>query len=105
MPKGITSLTDAEAQYLFAKFAAPLFRVAKSPRQRTGAQRLARWLWLALVTGADIEAYVFQELEKVGKFEAGDIQIIKDRYYNEMKPSITPAELQALKARYQVKRR
>jgi hypothetical protein len=41
----------------------------------------------------------------VGKLEAEDIQIIKDRYYNEMKPSITQAELQALKARYQVKRR
>jgi hypothetical protein len=105
MPKGITSLTDAEAQYLFAKFAAPLFRAAKSPSQRTGAQRLAQWLWLALVTGADIEAFVFQELEKVGKLEAEDIQIIKDRYYNEMKPSITQAELQALKARYQVKRK
>ncbi len=105
MPKGITSLTNAEAQYLFAKFAAPLFRAAKSPSQRTGAQRLARWLWLALLTGADIEALVFHELEKVARLRAEDIQIVKDRYYKEMKPSITQAELQALKARYKVKRK
>jgi len=104
MPKSDTSLTDREAQALFAKFAAPVFRAAKSPSQRVGAQRLAEMLWLALVTGKDTEAFIWKELKKVG-IQTEDIQIVKDRYYNEMKPSITPVELQALKARYKVKRK
>jgi len=33
------------------------------------------------------------------------IQVIKDRYYLEMKPIITMEELQALKARYNVKKK
>ena len=95
-------LTDEEARNLFAKFAAPVFRAAKSPAQGKGAQRLAQVLWLALVTGPEIEESVFGTLEGVGGISAEEIQIIKDRYYNEMKPSITKEELQALKARYKV---
>ena len=99
------SLTDRDAQNLFAKFAAPVFRAAKSPTQEKGAQRLAQLLWQALVTGPEIEAAVFQTLEAVGGVHAQDIQIIKDRYHNEMKPSITTDELRALKARYKVKKK
>jgi len=35
-------LTDQEAHKLFAKFAAPIFRAAKTPSQQKGAQRLAK---------------------------------------------------------------
>lgn len=104
MPKPDILLTDREAQGLFAKFAAPMFRAAKSPSQRVGAQRLAEMLWLALVTGKDTEIFIWEELKKFG-IQTEDIQLVKDRYYNEMKPSITPEELQALKTRYKVKRK
>jgi len=63
MPKR-KNLTQQEAQKLFAKFAAPVFRAAKTPSQQKGAQRLAQALWLALVTGPGIEAATFEELEK-----------------------------------------
>ena len=43
-------------------------------------------------------------MEKIG-VDVEDVQAAKDRYYNEMKPSITPAELRALKARYKVKKK
>lgn len=102
---GREPLTDREARDLFAKFAAPVFRAAKSPDQKKGAQRLARMLWLALVTGPDIEAAVFGSLEEVGGIGAEDVQIIKDHYYNEMKPSITEEEVKALKARYKVRKK
>jgi len=98
-------LTDREAQELFARFAAPVFRAAKSPSQRKGAQRLAQTLWLALVTGPEIEEAVFQSLEEVGGLESEDIAIIKERYYSEMKPSITQEELLALKERYKVRKK
>jgi len=98
-------LTDREAQELFAKFAAPVFRAAKSPPQRKGAQRLAQALWLSLVTGPEIEEAVFQSLKEVYGLAAEDLAIIKERYYREMKPSITEEELQALKARYKVKKK
>jgi len=60
-------LTDQKAQELFTRFAAPVFRAAKTPAQRKGAQRLAQALWLALVTGPEIEEAVFQSLEGAGQ--------------------------------------
>jgi hypothetical protein len=98
-------LTDQKAQELFARFAAPVFRAAKTPSQRKGAQRLAQTLWLALATGPEIEEAVFQSLEEAGQLNPEDLAIIKERYYSEMKPSITEAELQALKERYKVRKR
>jgi len=98
------SLTDREAHDLFTRFAAPVFRAAKSLQQQRSAQRLTEMLWLALLTGPDIEATIWETLEKTG-LDAEDVQVAKDRYYNEMKPSITPAELRALKARYKVKKK
>lgn len=98
-------LTGREARELFAKFAPPVFRAAKSPSQRKGAQRLAQALRLALVTGPEIEEAVFQSLDRVDGLEAEDLAIIKARYYGEMKPSITAEELQALKACYKVKKK
>ena len=98
-------LTDQEARNLFAKFAAPVFRAARSPEQGKGAQRLAEVLWLALITVPEIEESVFQTLEDVDGISAEEIQIIKERYYNEMKPSITKEELRALKAQYRVRKK
>jgi hypothetical protein len=98
-------MTDQKAQELFARFAAPVFRAAKTPSQRKGAQRLVQMLWLALVTGPEIEEAVFQSLAGVGQLNPEGIAIVKERYYSEMKPSITEAELQALKERYKVRKR
>ena len=104
MPKH-KKLTDQDAHKLFAKFAAPIFRVAKTPSQQKGAQVLAKALWLALVTGPEIETSAFENLEKIMKVEAEDLAIIKERYYREMKPSITIEELSLLKAYYKVKKK
>ena len=57
-------LTDQEAHKLFAKFAAPVFRAAKTPPQQKGAQRLAQTLWQAFLTGPEIETSAFENLEK-----------------------------------------
>ena len=81
-----------------------MFRAAKSPSQEQSAQRLAQSLWLAMVTGLEIEDAFFQSLEEFD-LDAKDIQVIKDRYYDEMKPSITKEELRALKTRYRAKKR
>jgi hypothetical protein len=37
--------------------------------------------------------------------DAEGIQVIRDRYYREMKPAITEKKLQALKVRYEVKKK
>ncbi len=97
-------LTDLEAQNLFRRFAAPIFRAANSPARKEGAHGLAQMLWLALITGSEIEEIVFQELAKVG-IDAEGIEVIRNRYYREMKPAITEKELQALKIRYEVKKK
>src|SRR5450631_323571 len=74
-------LTDQEAHKLFAKFAAPIFRAAKTPSQQKGAQRLAQTLWQAFLTGPEIETSVFENLEKYFSLKTEDMVIIKERYY------------------------
>ena len=98
-------LTDQEAHKLFAKFAAPVFRAAKMPSQQKGAQRLAQTLWQAFLTGPEIETSVFENLEKYFSLKTEDLAIIKERYYLEMKPSITSEELSHLKAHYKVRKK
>ena len=98
-------LTDQEAHKLFAKFAAPIFRAAKTPSQQKGAQRLAQTLWQAFLTGPEIETSVFENLEKYFSLKTEDLAIIKKRYYLEMKPSITGEELSHLKAHYKVRKK
>ena len=98
-------LTDQETHKLFAKFAAPVFRAAKTPSQQKGAQRLAQTLWQAFLTGPEIETSVFENLEKFFSLKTEDLAIIKERYYLEMKQSITSEELSHLKAHYKVRKK
>ena len=98
-------LTDQEAHELFTKFAAPVLRAAKTPSQQKGAQRLAQTLWQAFLTGPEIETSVFESLEKYFSLKTEDLAIIKERYYLEMKPSITSEELSHLKAHYKVRKK
>ena len=101
MAKRTPRLTDQDEQRLLSRFAAPLFRSVRTADQTVGAERLLRTLWIALVTGPDMEAWVFQKLEEVGGLGGEDLQAVKERYYNEMKPCLAEEELQALQARYQ----
>ena len=98
-------MTDQEVHKLFAKFAAPIFRAVKTPSQQKGAQRLAQTLWQAFLTGPEIETSVFENLEKYFSLKTEDMVIIKERYYLEMKPSITSEELSHLKAHYKVRKK
>lgn len=97
-------LTDQAARNLFRRFAAPLFRSANSPSRKEAAQRLAQTLWLALVTGPEVEEILYRLLAERAKLNSEDIQAIQDCYYREMKPLITEEELRALKARYKVRK-
>ena len=97
-------LTDEETENLFRKFAVPLFRAADSPTRKEAAHSLSQMLWLALVTGKEIEEIVFGQLSEIG-IDPDGIQAIRERYYNEMKIAITEEEVRALKARYKVRKR
>jgi len=98
-------LTDQEVQNLFKKFAVPLFRVANSPTRKETAYELAQMLWLALITGPEIEEIVFQAIERIGKVDSENIRLIRDRYYREMKSAIIEEDLRALRAHYKVKKK
>jgi hypothetical protein len=97
-------LTNQQIQELFDRFAAPLFQAAGSPRQKEAAEQVAQVLWQALVTEPDHEELFFQTLHKAVGVSDQDLEIIKDRYYWEMKPKITEDELRALKEHYRVRR-
>jgi hypothetical protein len=97
-------LTNQQIQELFDRFAAPLSQAAGSPRQKEAAEQVAQVLWQALVTEPDHEELFFQTLHKAVGVSGQDLEIIKDRYYWEMKPKITEDELRALKEHYRVRR-
>ena len=101
MPKH-KKLTEQDAHKLFAKFAAPLFRVAKTPAQQESAQQLTQILWMAFITGSEIETATFEVIKKIPGVETEGLAAIEQRYYQEMKPSITNHELSLLKAYFKV---
>ena len=81
-------LTDQEAHKLFAKFAAPVLRAAKTPPQQKG-----------------IETTMFEDMKKLLNIQTEDLAVIKDRYYSEMKPSITSEELSLLRVYFKVRKK
>jgi hypothetical protein len=95
-------LTEQDAHKLFAKFAAPLFRVAKTPVQQESAQQLTQILWMAFITGSEIETATFEVIKKTPGVGTEGLALIEQRYCQEMKPSITNDELSLLKAYFKV---
>jgi hypothetical protein len=98
-------MTQEEAQALFRKFAAPLTPYVTSGKRQASAESLARCLWLALVTGPEIEEAVWKGLKDTAKLDDDLIEAMKQCYEERMKPVVSAEQLAALRQRYKVKRK
>lgn len=91
------TLTQEDMQKLFTKFAEPIMLGATTPNRRDGALGLTKSLFLALLIGEEAESKAFNYLEKKVGIDSEDLDYIKARYYQKMKPSIKSKELLRLK--------
>ncbi len=98
-------MNQEEAQALFQKFAAPLARHVTSASRKDAADSMARNLWLALVTGPDIEDTVWKKLKEIAQMDDDLIEALKDCYEKQMKPVVSAEQLAALRQRYKVERK
>ncbi len=98
-------MTDAEAKALFQAFAEPLFRHATTAVRQQTAERLARTLWLALVTGPDSENLLWESLKDKMNMNEEGVELIRQVYVLEMKPQVGEEQLASLRQRYQVRRK
>jgi len=97
-------VNQEEAQALFRKFAAPLSPYVTSPGRKEAAEMLVRSLWLALVTGPEIEEAVWTGLKDTN-MDDDSIEALKQCYEDKMKPVVSGEQLAALRQRYKVQRK
>jgi hypothetical protein len=98
-------MNQEEAQALFQKFAAPLAPYVTSAARKEAAESLARSLWLALVTGPEIEETVWKGLKDTARLDDDLIEALKQCYEEKMKPVVSGEQLAALRQRYKVERK
>lgn len=92
-----------DVQKLFTKFAEPLMLGATTSNRRDAALALTKSLFLALLTSEEAELETFNYLEKNVGITTEDLDDIKARYYQKMKPSISRKELLHLKEYFNLK--
>jgi hypothetical protein len=57
-------MNQAEVQYLFRQFAAPLTSyAATSPKRKEGAEFHSRSLWMAMIAGPEMEEETWRRLK------------------------------------------
>ncbi len=98
-------MTDKEVHDLLQEFAAPLSPYVTSPDRETSAKALVETLWLAMITGPEIEEETWKILKTKGNLDDELLDSIRSCYYEKMKPVVSSEQLAALRERYKVRRK
>jgi hypothetical protein len=98
-------MTDKEVNDLLQEFAAPLSPYVTSPDRETSAKALVETLWLAMITGPEIEEETWKTLKTKGNLDDDLLDSIRTCYYEKMKPVVSAEQLAALRDRYKVRRK
>lgn len=97
-------MDESEVLTLFRKFAEPLASYAAiSAERKDWAETLSRYLWKALIVGAQAEDAMWNVLTTEGKGDAEQLEPIQTCYYERMKPSVSQDQLVVLRAKYRVR--
>jgi len=98
-------MTDEEVRDLLQEFAAPLSPYVTSPDRKTSAEALVKSLWLAMITGPEMEEETWKILRTRGNLDDDLLDSIQTCYYEKMKPIVGAEQLAALRERYKVRRK
>jgi hypothetical protein len=96
-------MDQAEVQALYLRFAAVLAEYgATAPDRKELATMLARSLWLAMIAGPEMEEETGKVLKNRAKLDDESVQIIKQMYFEQMRPVVSEDQLTALRRRYPI---
>ena len=98
-------MTDKEVHDLLQEFADPLSPYVTSPDREASAKALVETLWLALITGPEIEEVTWKTLKTKGNLDDDLLDWIRTCYSEKMKPVVGAEQLAALRVRYKVRRK
>ena len=98
-------MTDKEVHDLLQAFAAPLSPYVTSPDRETSAKALVETLWLAMITGPEIEEETWKILKTRGNLDDDLLDSIQTCYYEKMKPVVSAEQRTVLRERYKVSRK
>lgn len=100
------TMTDADMQDLQSRFAAPLARYASnSPERKELADVMVRLLWAAMIAGPEMEEETWKAFREIAHLPENGLRAIQDCYHQQMKPVVTPEQLEILRKRLGVKRK
>ena len=66
---------------------------------------LVRNLWTAMIAGPEMEEATWEILRTTGKLDEESVQVIKETYFNQMKPVVSEDQILTLRKRYNVRRK
>ncbi len=95
-----SELTDDALRRLFDRFSLPMVQACVTTSQKQSAVRMAKVLWLRLVSGTDTEENIYADLKRaVGNKRDTNIAL-GSTYFFKMKTGLTEAEIRRLKDYY-----
>jgi hypothetical protein len=99
-------MTDADMQELLREFAAPLAPyAATSPERKDLADVMVRLLWAAMIAGPEMEAETWKSFREIAHLPEAGLKAIQNCYHQQMKPVVSPEQLEALRKRFGVRRK
>jgi len=91
---------DQAEQALFERFMAPLTPYVALGGRQEAVEKLARNLWIAMLSGPKVEEAFWETMRKTAGLDADLFELIQRCYFEEMKPVVGEEQLAALRKRY-----
>ena len=95
-----SELTDDAVNRLFERFSLPIVQACVTASQKQSAVGIAKVLWLRLVSGADTEEKISEDLRQAVGNKHDAIVALGSTYFFKMKTGLTEAEIDRLKDYY-----
>ncbi len=94
---------DQADQALFQGFMAPLTPYVALGGRQEAVEKLARNLWIAMLSGPEVEEAFWETMRKTVSLDTDLMESIQRCYFEEMKPVGSQKQLVALRIRYGVR--
>jgi uncharacterized protein (DUF2147 family) len=95
-----SELTDDAVNRLFERFSLPMVQACVTASQKQSAVGIAKVLWLRLVSGADTDEKISEDLRRAVGNKHDAIVALGSTYFFKMKTGLTEAEIDRLKDYY-----
>ncbi|WP_295389960.1 hypothetical protein [uncultured Thiodictyon sp.] len=94
------ALTQKRIAELYSKFSWPMMHACITEHQKTVGFAISQMLWLRLVTGADTEETIAQDLKLVFPDSHDSIVAFGSLYFFKMKPALKESAIKKLQQHF-----